>query len=148
MSVLNLNPTEIAHWHQLVLDTQADTGLYLPEAIENYVVLTLSAYTTRTSLASIVIAIEFLESLKDTSNYSMQKLRDVGDHCLILSGLFPDRIKRKNVSEKYLVNIGKEAYYTLSYAPVQWQLDQGLFYQLFENFTDLIQLLKAMRTKK
>lgn len=145
MNKLLTNTTEMAHWHQLVLDTQNAKGIYLSEPLENYLVLTLCAYTTRTSLASIVLAIEFLECINELSHQNLLKLRDVGDHCLILSGLFPERIKRKNISASYLENIGREAYYTLSYAPIQWQLDHQLFYQLFENYGDITQLLRGIR---
>jgi len=145
MANIKTGPNEIAQWHQIVLEAQSETGFYVPEPIEQYVVMTLHAYTANSSLSSVVVAIDFLQALKDTSTISLQKLRDVGDQCLILSGLFPERAKRKNVSPVYFEKIGKEAYYSLSFAPTRWHVDQHVFYQLFENFSRLIQVLQALR---
>ena len=69
----------------------------------------------------------------------------VGDKCLILGGLFPDRAKRKNVSADYFKNLGENAYYVLSFATIASKADHRLFYQLFENFSDMIEILKSMR---
>ena len=140
MSALKTGPSAMAQWHSLVLEAEAQSGLHIPEVIEHYLVMTLSAFTTKTSISSIVAAIEFLHATRDTSTASLQNLRSVGDHCLILSGLFPARALRKNVSPEYITNIGKEAYYLLSFSPVQYLNGQEVFYKLFECFGDLTRL--------
>ena len=147
MVSIQTGPNEIAQWHGLVLEAQSASGLYLAEPLEQYLVMTLYAYTTNTSLSTVVITLDFLSALQDTSSVCLQKLRDVGDQCLILSGLFPEQAKRRNVSPAYFVNIGKEAYHSLSAAPTQWQVDQHLFYQLFESFSDLTKLLAVLRIR-
>jgi len=146
MPLLKTGPSEIAQWHQLVLDAESHAECYLNESLENYVVMTLFSYTRETKLTSVALAIEFLNSLRNNTSYNLQKLRDVGDHCLILSGLFPQIVRKKNVNDDYLMNMGKEAYYNLSFAPIQWHLDSQLFYQLFENFKDVTKILRSMRT--
>lgn len=146
MQLLKTGPSEIAQWHQLVLDAESHAKCYLNESLENYVVMTLFSYTRETKLTSVALAIEFLNSLQNNTSYNLQKLRDVGDHCLILSGLFPQIVRKKNVNDDYLMNMGKEAYYTLSFAPIQWHLDSQLFYQLFESFKDVTKILRSMRT--
>ena len=145
MQSIKLGSSEIAQWHALILDAQSSVGFYLPASIEQYIVMTLNAYTKNTSIASVVIAIDYLQALKDSSSLSLQKLRDVGDQCLILSGLFPERAARKNLSQEYFTNIGKEAYYSLSFADSQTIDNQNVFYQLFENFSELIKLLNNTR---
>lgn len=144
MNIFQFEPTPIAEWRKLVLEGQKNTGFELTESVENYVVITLDAYTTKTELASNVIALDFLKNVHVHSIRNMQILRTVGDHCLILAGLFPDRAKRKNVSAEYFKHVGENAYYILSFSHAQ-KLDHGLFYQLFDNFADLIAILKAMR---
>ena len=145
MATIKTGPNEIAQWHSLILDAQSDLDFYLPESIEHYVVMTLHSYTTNTAFTSAIIALEFLKAIEDNSIINLQKLRDVGDHCLILSGLFPERAKRKNVSSEYFERIGKEAYYNLSFAQTRWVFDKDIFLKLCENFSDLIRLLNKLR---
>lgn len=142
---LQFEPTKIAQWRRLVIEGEQKSGFQLPELIENYMVMMLDAYTTETSLCSVIIAFDFLNNIRIDSIYHSQQLRAVGDQCLIISGLFPERFKRKNVSNDYFSNLGKNAYYVLSHTPLSFKLDRSLFYQLFENFGELIAVLKAMR---
>ncbi|PIZ05010.1 MAG: hypothetical protein COY58_01050 [Gammaproteobacteria bacterium CG_4_10_14_0_8_um_filter_38_16] len=145
MSILHVEPTRIAQWRTLVIEGQEKSGFQLNEGMESYVVMTLDAYTTEINLSSAVLAIDFLKNVHVTSTLAMHALREVGDQCLILSGLFPQRVLRKNVSEHYFIQLGKNAYHVLSYASIAKQLDHSLFFQLFESFSELTQVLKAMR---
>lgn len=145
MSTFNANTTRLAEWRELVLEGQEKAGFRLTEAMENYVVVTLDAYTTEINLSSAVIAVDFLKNIHVTSTLTMQALRAVGDQCLILSGLFPNRAQRKNVSEQYFIQLGRNAYYVLSFNHFAKSLDRGLFFQLFDNFSDLTKVLSAMR---
>jgi hypothetical protein len=140
-------PTAIAEWRNLLIEGQQKTGFLLTESVESYVVLTLDANTTNIDLSSVVIAIDFLKNIHTHSMKNVRMLRRIGDQCLILAGLFPDRAKRRNVSQDYFKNLGENAYYVLSYSALQWKLDRALFYQLFENFSALVEVLHAMRTR-
>lgn len=145
MNIFQFEPTQIAEWRKLVIEGQQKAGFQLTENIENYVVITLDAHTTNVELSSSVIAIDFLKNIHVKSTHNLQTLRMVGDQCLILAGLFPDRAKRKNVSADYFKNLGENAYYVLSFATIASKADHRLFYQLFENFSDMIEILKSMR---
>ena len=145
MSDFHTEPTRIAQWRSLVLEGQERVGFSLPEPIENYVVLTLDAFTTQAKLATTVIAIDFLKHIRVESNHQIHLLRDVGDQCLILSGLFPERAKRKRVSSDYFMNLGKNAYYVLSFVTLSPHHNRSLFYQLFDNFAEMIAVLNAVR---
>lgn len=145
MNIFQFEPTKIAQWRQLVIEGQQKSGFQLTETVENYVVITLDAHTTNVNLSSSVIAIDFLKNIHIQSTRNMQTLRTVGDQCLILAGLFPDHVKRKNVSADYFKHLGENAYYVLSFASAPTKLDRALFYQLFENFADLVGVLRAMR---
>lgn len=145
MSIFQFEPTDIAEWRKLIIEGQDRSGFQLTEIVENYVVITLNAHTTHTELSSAVMAIDLLKNIHIQSISNAQALRSVGDQCLILAGLFPDRAKRKNVSPEYFQNLGENAYYVLSFSKSFQKFDHALFYQLFENFSDLIQVLKSMR---
>ena len=145
MSHFEYEPTKTAEWRKLVIQAEEKSDFKLTEALENYVVITLDAYTTQVNIASSIIAIDFLENIHVHSLKNMHALRAVGDQCLLLSGLFPERAKRKRVSSDYFQHLGMNAYYVLSYTNLSKQLNHALFYQLFENFAELIDVLKWMR---
>ncbi len=145
MSIFQHETTQIAQWRSLVIEGQEKTGFQLAEPVENYVVITLDANTTNSQLISSVIAIDFLKNIHVKSVNNSHMLRTIGDQCLILAGLFPEHTKRRNVSSDYFKNIGENAYYVLSFSKIPWKGNHTLFYQLFENFEDLVGVLKAMR---
>ncbi|OGT25596.1 MAG: hypothetical protein A3B71_06070 [Gammaproteobacteria bacterium RIFCSPHIGHO2_02_FULL_42_43] len=132
-------------WHNLLIEAQEKSGHTLIEPVEHYVLITLDAYTAQLKLATSALAIEFLENVHVNHVRDFQKLRSVGDQCLILAGLFPERAIRKRVSRDYFTHLGENAYYILSYAQVPIHIDHSLFYLLSENFSDLVQVLQAMR---
>lgn len=135
----------IHEWHNLLMEGQEKSGHTLVETVEHYVVLTLDAYTREIKLATVTLAIEFLKHVRVATTQDYQTLRAVGDQCLILSGLFPERTKRKRVSPEYFKNIGESAYYTLSFSPVGKKINGALFYQLSENFSQVVEVLNATR---
>lgn len=145
MTAFTYEPTRVAEWRKLVMEGQNRAGLQLTESIENYVVITLDAHTEYVALASTTLAIDYLHNIHINSVRNFKMLRHVGDQCLILAGLFPERTKRKNVSPAYFQQIGENAYYVLSFSTHFKQSNRALFYQLFENFSDLVQVLKSMR---
>ena len=145
MSQLKLQPTTIAQWYALVCEAELHCGHHIDESLENYLVLTLDSYTTQGGLASVIIAFDYLAGTQQTNHQSKIILRDVGDQCLILSGLFPDRAKKKNVSLDYFINLGKQAYHTLAGHPSHLHINHELFYKLGRSFVDLMEVLQSMR---
>ena len=71
-----------------------------------------------------------------------EKLRDVGDVCLIHAGMFPQRAKRKRVSEKYFIELGCGAYQQLSVV-VEHPI-APLYYRLSQSFLPIRDLLQVM----
>ena len=132
-------------WHDLVDESLNKTGLQFSDSVHQYLVLTLQHFTKKTELAAVVVATAFLQNVNIETTGNAILLRDVGDQCLLLSGLFPDRAKRKRVSETYFSDLGKHAYYVLSFSNTPWQSSHSLFLQLFDNFSDLVTVLRAMR---
>src|SRR3990167_7845447 len=145
MAIIQFEPTPIAQWRNLLIHAQERSGIHLTESIESYVVQTLDANVKNNAIVSSMIAIEFLENIHIESIHHFHALRVVGDYCLILSGLFPDFAKRRRVSSDYFKNLGENAYYVLSSTRHFSQSHYALYYQLFENFSELVDVLKSAR---
>lgn len=143
--MFQFQPTAIAEWQHLLIEAQQHTGIHLVESVENYLVHALNANVKNNALVSHIIAIDFLENIHIETIHHFQTLRSIGDECLILSGLFPDYTKRRHVSADYYKNLGENAYYVLSSSRRFSQSHYALYYQLFENFSDLIMVLKSTR---
>lgn len=145
MGIFNPKPTKTAEWQTLVLEAENRSGYHFDVGVESYLVLTLDHFTSGNQLASSIIAIDYLQALEINGTLGMQKLRSVGDQCLLLSGLFPECVLKKNVSLGYLIRIGQEAYYLVSERCFTTHLDSILFQKLSENFVGLTDVLHAMR---
>lgn len=130
MKNLILQPTTTAHWHTLIQDAQTSRAMTLSEDLESYLVHLLMRFTDRTQFAHSVLAIDFLEG---------DKFKEVGDKCLLLSGLFPKRAQGKNVGEQYFVNLGQCAYEQTAFEGIP------LYQSLSEEFLALMHVLRATR---
>lgn len=145
MAFVKPEPTTTAEWLALVKEASQHCQHTLSDPIENYLVLTLDAYTTREEIGSAVVALDFLKSIELSSQECISLLRDVGDRCLIISGLFPERAKRKNLPLSYYISIGKQSYQRLSNASSIITIDPTLFLELSQNFIGLMDILQTMR---
>ena len=143
MAFMHFEPTSISQWYALLKDTLEQTGKKLDDSVESYVILTLDHYAKDASWTNATIAIEFLETVSALPQ-SHEKLRSVGDRCLILSGLFPERAKKVNVSTRYYIDIGQQAYLFLS-DNTHLKYDPKLFAKLGHHFGELAHLLQHMR---
>ncbi len=114
MSTLVLHPTSTAQWHALVNEAQVAAACQLDENMESHLVFLLMRFATCPDIATRMIAIDYLESMLQSGSDRHQQLRDVGDHCLLLSGLFAERAGTRQVSISYYINIGRSAYHQLS----------------------------------
>ncbi|MBS0350833.1 MAG: hypothetical protein JSR33_06570 [Proteobacteria bacterium] len=140
-----LQPTPMAHWQSLIAEAAEQAGYHCDDQIQHYLAITLDHFTTDHHLCSAVIALDFLLALSTIGQEGGGKVRQVGDECLLLAGLFPERAKRKQVPLEYFVRIGQQAYHLLTHAHFQWLYDQKLFNKLSEEFPNLINVLQTMR---
>jgi hypothetical protein len=147
MGLFHLQPTTIAEWQSLVADAEIKAGYAFSDSIENYLVLTLDHYTQQHNLANRILAIDFLEGLQSATAENGRQLRQVGDECLLLSGLFPERALKKNVSLNYFIGMGKQAYLALSVTRLKHRFDPSLYQQLSSEFVGLMDLLNTIRLK-
>lgn len=138
MTSLVLNTSSTAQWHDLVKDAQQITKNTLNEALESYLVFLLMRFISKPEIASTILALDYLNSLIETKRKRQEQLRDIGDQCLLFSGLFPQRAEKKRVKISYFVHLGQNAYSELAHT------DQ-LYSELSYRFVELMDTLYAMR---
>ncbi len=143
--MFHIESNKSAGWYDLVVEAQKSAGYHFEESLECYLVLTLDLFTTNEKLASSVIAMDFLNALDESGRVLGSKLRDVGDQCLLLSGLFPECALQKNVSLDYFVGIGRNAYGLIANEELSRIPDPELFYKLSYHFIGLMDVLHVMR---
>jgi len=134
-----LEPTSTAQWHTLVSEAEAAAHCQLDETLESYLVFTLMRFCQRPELARSVMALEFLEGLQQGGIRQHDTLRDVGDKCLLVSGLFPQTARRRLVSVSYFVDLGRSAYQQLH------ERAHAVYGQLAEEFVPMMDVLQALR---
>lgn len=143
MKQLILEPTSQAQWLALVHEAQSACDRHLDETLESYLVFLLMRFVDRPHFTSRIMAEDYLQSHACTGKHRLDRLRDVGDHCLLFSGLFPQLAERRMVRISYFVNLGRSSYWQLSDL-----LDRGLsvtYTHLSEAFIVLMDILHAMR---
>lgn len=140
---LILEQTEVAQWHSLVKEAEQQCSCQLDESMESYLIFTLMRFMKDQNLASQAMAVEYLRSNGLPKSMRVEQLRDIGDQCLLLSGLYPQRAEKRLVRVSYYVNMGRSAYHHISDS-VQKSVAE-LYRQLAEAFITLMDLLQAIR---
>jgi len=134
----------LAQWHHLVCEAQGVTRHRLPEEMESYLVFLLMRFTRHSALAEMRVATDLMSGAAMPGQEGRERLRAVGDHCLLFSGLFPRLARRRRVGVGYFVKMGRAAYHTLSQRLTQ---ESGSLYrQLGSDFTMLMDILQATRS--
>jgi len=143
MDRLVLHPTEIAQWHALINEAQLALAINLSEELESYLVFLLSRFCNHPELISSILALDFLEAHQSVGKVRDNILRDVGDKSLLFSGLFPGLARRRNVQISYFIDLGKQAYASLSNFNNTGQ--NNLYAELAHGFVILMDLLQTVR---
>lgn len=144
MSDLLLHPTDTAHWHSLVCEAEQATGRHLDEDSESYLVFLLIRHTDNHELTSRVMGLDYLESQRLPRAQREQRLREVGDHCLLFSGLFPQQAERRRVRLGYFIDLGRAAYGEI--ADSCQAAVSGIYRQLSHEFLSLMEILQGIRS--
>lgn len=142
-SELLLEPTALAQWKQIIQQAEDRSQRVLDEDVESYLIFTLMRFTQSPHLASRVLAPEFLGSAQLTGAARQNRLRDVGDECLLLSGLFPQVAERRLVQPGYYVQLGQTAYDHLG--QLLQQALAKLYQQLASCFVSMMDVLQHVR---
>lgn len=135
-------PGNMSQWQALVAEAEALCGVQLDEELESYLVFTLMRYLRRPDMAQRILALDFLEAFQQSHPQRNETLRDVGDQCLLFSGLFPRRAERRRVRVSYYVDLGRSAYQNLADNLTK---TAHLFAHLAEEFIAAMDTLQAIR---
>ena len=143
MTSLVLHPTEVAQWHALVNEAQAACDQQLDEALESYLVFLLMRFADQPQLVERIMALDYIGATGGKSSTHCGKLRDMGDQCLLFSGLFPQLAERRLVKVSYYVNLGRSAYDQL--AVLVDRKSEQLYSSLARAFVAVMDVLHAIR---
>lgn len=138
-----LNSSELSQWHTLVQEAEQDYGCQLDETMQNYLVFTLMRFAKNSQLNAKALALDYLTSHHLPEKLRSEQLRNIGDQCLLVSGLYPQSAEKRQVGVTYYVDMGRSAYYHIS-AMTQQGIAE-LYQQLAESFILLMDLLQTIR---
>lgn len=130
-------------WQGLVRDAEARAAVRLDEDQESYLVFTLVRHCRDQILVARTLALELLDGLALRGELGSDRLRDVGDRCLLLAGLFPGQARRRSVDEGYYLDLGRSAYGELGARRRDALAD--LYLRLAEAFAPLVRILRHVR---
>lgn len=143
MKQLILYPSSIAQWQALVQDAESLASVNLTEDIQSYLVFLLMRFVNRPEVAQSVMAFEFLNSITQVGTQRLGGLKEMGDKCLLFSGLFPGRARKRRLRISYFINLGQSAYALL--AEQRDKKMAHLFFELSHHFVALMDILHSMR---
>jgi len=136
---------QTALWVDLLREAQHDAATRLDEELESYLVFLLIGHTRDLQLHRTVVALDYLLARSEHGTRRKQELRDVGDRCLLLAGLYPEQAQRRMVSVDYFLALGSGAYDELSSALKAAVAD--LYGHLAKAFARLVRVLMELRQR-
>ena len=144
MSTTSLNqgaPAEL--WQALVRDAEGRAGRPLDELRESYLVFLLLRYQGDGQLLARVQALDWLDAQGRVGTTRADAMRDVGDRCLLIAGLYPGLAARRRVGVDYFIDLGQGAY--LDVADCSRAGYATLYERLARSYRDLVRTLRALR---
>lgn len=138
-----LDSSELAQWHTLVQEAEQDFGVHLDEAMQSYLVFTLMRFAKNNQLNAKALAIDYLTTHHLPNSLRSEQLRNIGDQCLLVSGLYPQSVIKRQVGVSYYVDLGRSAYHHIGDAAQQGIAE--LYLQLADSFVLLMDLLQTIR---
>ncbi|MBB5878718.1 MULTISPECIES: hypothetical protein [unclassified Xanthomonas] len=133
-------PAEV--WQALVHEAGQRLGRPLDESREHYLVFVLLRYQRDAQLLARIQALAWLHAQEQVGRTRADALREVGDGCLLIAGLFPGVAERRRVSVDYFIDLGRGAYAEVAETR---DSDAGLFAQLARSYRELVGTLGALR---
>jgi hypothetical protein len=145
MNLSNFEESSCAQWTQLINKAINYCDYKINHHLAHYLVITLQHYSSQLSLPHTIIGKEYLQALELSGIQKGSALRQIGDECLILTGLFPGKIQQKKISLAYTVNIGKMSYLEIFNNPQLSNMNVSVFQELDQHFIGLVDILYVIR---
>lgn len=132
-----------ALWQAVIREALAARGTALDESQESYLVFVLLRHQRDERLLARIQALEWLDAQAQAGRVRTEALRDVGDRCLLVAGLFPALARRRRVGVDYFVDLGRGAYQGVADAGRDAYAD--LFARLAVTYHELVATLQSVR---
>jgi hypothetical protein len=126
-------------WRDLIKQAEGKCDIVLTDELETYLVSLLARYLTHQGPIRTLFATAFLEAINFQQHERQIALQEIGDQCLIFTGLFAKQVVKRNLKIAYFVEIGRTAYLANS---IQ---DNDLFNVLAMQFVVLMDVLQSTR---
>lgn len=133
-----------ALWQALVKEGEARAGCVLDEDCESHLVFVLLRHQRESRFFEEAQALAWLRAQECTGRAREEALRDVGDRCLLVAGLYPGLAERRRVSVDYFAELGRSAYRDV--ADAGRSASAALYARLAEVYRDLVRTLAAACT--
>lgn len=137
--------TPLQLWFELVRDGEERVRTRLPEIVESYLVFMLQRHQGDAVLGKRVLALDWLGGQELSGRERADALRDVGDRCLLIAGLFPRLAERRNVQPGYYATLGQAAYGEVAVVARAGYAE--LFARLAQAFEAMLRVLGGLRLK-
>lgn len=137
--------TPLQLWYDLVREGENHARTSLPDPVEQYLVFVLQRHQGDALLGARIAALDFLQAFDGSGPGRADALRDVGDRCLLIAGLFPRLARRRNVQPAYYAALGQSAYGEVATASRAGYAE--LFSQLADRFDAMLRVLAGVRRR-
>lgn len=109
---------------------------------EHYLVQLLATYAAQ-PIDDTPLALRLMEALEASPRQRRERLRQVGDTSLFVSGFWSDSFQRKLVDVDYYIDLGGSAYGELARTGEGWRRDPNadVYGTLAENFARFVEVL-------
>ena len=139
MKLLLPNPNIMALWRGIIHEAESICAISLKEELESYLVFLLTRFTNKPELVKQIMASEFLHSMSLGPHQRAFALQEIGDKCLIFSGLFPKIAEKRHVKIGYFVQMGSSAYSVIS------KTGNDVYDLLAHQFIPMMDVLQSIR---
>src|SRR5690554_4533550 len=129
-------------WQSLVREGSQRSGQPLEEMQESYLVFMLLRHQGDAHLLASTQGLGFLEAQQPGYSLRADALRDEGDRCLLIAGLYPEYARRR-VGVGYFIDLGRGAYRDVADASRAGYAE--LFALLSDTYHALVRTLQAVR---
>lgn len=136
-------PAATSLWRDMVREAAQRAKVSLDEELESYLVFVLMRHLGDVGLAERALALQYLDALLMQGRLREEALRETGDRCLLIAGLFPEQALHRNVSLAYFLDLGVSAYRAEA-EHVRSALST-LYQHLATAFTSLVRALVELR---
>jgi hypothetical protein len=133
-------PHSILLWQDVVRNAEKECAVSLENALEEYLISLLFKYINKPDAIGKVFATAFLQAMQQQPYQRHHALQQVGDECLLLTGLFPRVANKRCVKIRYFVDLGQAAYTAISN-----RAKNDLYNRLAVRFVLLMDVLQSIR---